>query len=416
LNSTDAPTILYFGNDWFTENRTSSHQIARLLSKSNRVFYFECPGMRAPRGSGRDFLKMLRKLGRFARGSQTMDTNLQVRTLLQLPFHRFRVIRWLNRQIIRSTIRFVGWREKIRQPIAWFVIPHLATVARSLNQSLTVYYCTDDHASLPGVDRTAIQQMDEQLTRAADVVFVTSATLLENKKALNPNSHVSPHGVDVDHFSQALDPNLPTPPDIAHIPHPIVGFFGLIESWIDLDLVHYLARERPNWSFLLIGRVAISESQIQPRPNLYFIGKRSYESLPQYGKQFDVAMIPYRLTQQTFHANPLKLREYLALGKPIVSVSTPEIDTFGDVVDVAKTKEEFLASLDLALASPPSEIDVNLRRNRVAGLSWTSRMSEILRIVEATQNLRTISPRSRAQSMPDSAPLRPECIPVRLTE
>ena len=112
----------------------------------------------------------------------------------------------------------------------------------------------------------------------------------------------------------------------------------------------YLAEQRPRWTFLLIGRVAVLEAQLPRRPNIRFIGKRPYESLPAYGKQFDVAVIPYRQTKFNFHANPLKLREYLAMGKPVVTVSTPETDKYADVVEIAHSREDFLAKLDLVLA------------------------------------------------------------------
>ena len=103
-------------------------------------------------------------------------------------------------------------------------------------------------------------------------MFVASGTLLEGKRALNANTHVSPHGVDFDHFVKAQDPAPATPADIANLPRPLIGFFGLIERWIDLDLVAYLARERPSWSFLMIGRVAVPDADVPKLPNLHFIG------------------------------------------------------------------------------------------------------------------------------------------------
>jgi hypothetical protein len=111
------------------------------------------------------------------------------------------------------------------------------------------------------------------------------------------------------------------------------------------------------------------------------MGKRPYDSLPAYGKQFDAAIIPYRLTQQVLHANPIKLREYLALGKPIVSVSTPEIDKFADVVEIARSPEEFLARLDEVLARPPAPEEIRRRMQRVAPTSWEARLEEVLTIV-----------------------------------
>jgi glycosyltransferase involved in cell wall biosynthesis len=378
----EAPAILYFGNDWFAENRTSSHQLARCLARDHRVYYIECPGLRAPKNSGRDFQKIAAKLCRFFQGTKAVSDRLRVRTLLQLPLHRFAAVRRLNGLLLRATLSWLMWREGIRRPISWFMLPHLCSLVGRLGECVSVYYCIDDYAALPDVDEAAVGAMDDETTRRADLVFVASDTLLEQKRRLNPHTHVSPHGVDFDHFAQAQDEGLALPADTAHLPRPVVGFFGLIERWIDLDLVNYLAEQRPAWSFVMLGRLAVPEEVLPRRANLHFLGKRPYEQLPAYGKQFDAAIIPYRLTRQALHANPIKLREYLAMGKPVVSVSTPEIDKFADVVEIGRTHEEFLAKLDAVLARAPQAGEVQRRMARVAGGSWDARLRDVLGRIE----------------------------------
>ena len=373
--------FLYFGNDWFAENRTSSHHIARWLARNHRVYYVECPGLRAPQGSVRDLKKIWAKLVRFFKGPRPAVENVKIVTLLQVPLHRFRLVRWMNRAMILATLRWLMWHEGIRRPIAWFMIPHLSLAAGRLGESLSVYYCTDDHAALTDVDAQAVRAMDEELTRKANLVFVASQTLLDAKLRLNPNTYVSPHGVDIAHFGRAQDDNLAIPADTADLPRPIVGFFGLIERRIDLELLDYLAGSRPHWTFLMIGRVALPVRDLPHRPNLHFIGKRPYESLPAYGKQFDVAIIPYRQTQFNYHANPLKLREYLAMGKPVVSVSTPEIDKYSDVVAIAHSREEFLAKLDAVLSRPSTPAEIRGHLDRVADESWDARLAEVFDVV-----------------------------------
>jgi glycosyltransferase involved in cell wall biosynthesis len=375
------PPILFFGNDWFAENRTSSHQIARWLARRYRVYYIECPGLRAPKKSGRDLKKIWSKIRRFFAGARRVDEGIKVRTLLQLPLHRFAWVRRLNKLFLIATLRWLMWRERIRRPISWFMVPHLASAVGRLDEQLSVYYCIDDYAALPDVNPEAIQAMDEELTRKADLVFVASDTLLERKLALNPNTCVSPHGVDFNHFAQAQDASLPVPDDMAELPRPVIGFFGLIERWIDLDLVNFLAEQRPHWSFVMIGRLAVADDQVPHRPNIHYLGRRSYQELPAYGKQFDAAIIPYRLTQQVLHANPIKLREYLAMGKPIVSVSTPEIDKYAEVVEIANSREEFLRKLDAVFLTRPGDQDIQRRMKRVASESWDARLTEVLELV-----------------------------------
>ncbi len=372
------PAILYFGNDWFTENRTSSHHVARRLAKRHPLIYFESPGLRAPRPSRRDLKKVAQKILRFLKGPRRTPEAIVVQTLLQLPWHHYRVVRRVNQHLLRLTVRLVMWRLAIESPVSWFVVPHVASLAGHLGERLVVYYCIDDYASMPDVDRSEIARMDEELTKKADLVFVVSATLLEAKRTLNPHSYHSPHGVDFAHFARAQDAALPIPADIANLKHPIVGFFGLIERWIDLDLVAYLAEQRPDWTFLMIGRLAVPVGETPRRPNIIFLGTRPYEELPAYGKAFDVAIIPYRLTRNALAANPLKLREYLAMGKPIVSVSTPEIDLFADFISIARSREEFLAGLDRAISPGLSAAQVSRQTQFASTMTWDAAFQRVL--------------------------------------
>lgn len=373
-------TILYFGNDWGAENRTSSHHVARWLANRCRVYYVESPGLRAPQGSARDVKKIVLKLWRFCVGPKRTDCGIKVLTLVQIPLHRFAFVRRLNELLVKATLRWLMWREGIHEPITWFVPPHLPYLVGDLGERVSVYYCIDDYASFPNVDPQAIGAMDDETTRKADIVFVASDTLLDRKLSLNPHTYLSPHGVDYEHFARAQDPSTNVPRDVAELAGPVVGFFGLVERWIDLDLIGYLARERPQWTFLLIGRIAVPVEQLPRSSNLHYLGVRPYESLPSYGRTFDVSIIPYRLTQQVLHANPIKLREYLAMGKPVVSVSTPEVDKYADVVEIAQTREQFLARLDAVLSRPSTSGETRRRMERVASESWDTRLSSVWEI------------------------------------
>jgi glycosyltransferase involved in cell wall biosynthesis len=376
------PPIIYFSNDWNADNRTSSHHIARRLAGRFPLYYIECPGLRAPQRSGRDFRRIWAKLRRFLQGARTVEGGVKVWTLVQVPLHRFALMRLLNRVFLTASLRWLMWREGIRRPITWFIAPHMSNVVGRLGERLSVYYCIDDHSSLPGVNREVVRAMDDELVRKADLVFVSAESLLEGRLPLNGNTHYSPHGVDFDHFARAQDPRTEVPADAAGLTRPVVGFFGLIEKWVDLELIDFLAERRPEWDFLMIGRLAVPEDQLPRRPNIHWLGKRPYDDLPAYGKRFDAAIIPFRLTEVIWHANPIKLREYLAMGKPVVSISTPEIDKYADVVETARTPEEFLERLDAVLARPSTPAEVAGRMGRVAGESWDARVGDVLEVVD----------------------------------
>ena len=341
--------VAYFGNDWFAENRTSSHHIAKRLADIVPVLYIETPGSRAPEVSARDLGKIRRKLAKTFAPPQRIHERLHVMTLPQIPFRRLPFIgplnRWLGCFLVRRAIRKLGFRNLI----SWFVVPHPGALARNLGERLTVYYCIDNYAALPGVDVEATQAMDDALTRAADVVFVASASLLEAKRAGNSEVHFSPHGVDLDLFAQASDPRTEPAEATKQMGHPVIGYWGSLGVWIDYDLLLFLARSRPQWTFLLLGYASADVEALKQCPNVAMVGPQPYETLPRWARAFDVAIIPARLTWHYKNANPLKLREYLATGKPVVSVTTPETERFADVVYLADTPEAYLQAIETAL-------------------------------------------------------------------
>ena len=374
-------SIIYFGNDWSAENRTSSHHIARRLGARMPLLYVEVPGLRAPKASGRDVRKLWRKLKQAFRAPQQISEQMWCITMPQLPFRRSTMIRALNQHLGLYLVKRAARSLKFRNTVSWFVVPHAGALAGNLSEDLAVYYCIDDYASLPDVDSREVARMDQDLTRRAGQVFVASSTLLTPKRALNSAVAHSPHGVDVEFFNQAVEPGCEEIEATRNFAHPIVGFFGLIEAWIDLDLISHLARSRPNWTFLLIGRVAVDVGELASLPNVILTGPQPYETLPRWAKAFDVAIIPYRLTQQVLHANPLKLREYLATGKPVVSVPTPEILQFADRIRIASESDDFLNAIEHALAED-SPRDRVWRMKTVARMSWDCRVEEVLRTVE----------------------------------
>ena len=374
-------SVVYFGNDWFAENRTSSHHIARRLGKIVPVLYIETPGSRAPQKSARDVRKLWRKLARALAPPQKVGEQFYVATIPQIPFRKLPLIdglnRWMGAYLARRAMRKLGFGPRI----SWFVVPHPGPLAKRLGESLTVYYCIDDYASYPGMDPVAIQALDDDLTRKADVVFVAPRALVEAKRKLNPNVHFSPHGVDFELFSHASDPATPPAEEVRGLEHPVIGYFGTVGEFMDFDLLAYLAESRPRWTFLLIGLIAADVSRLRHFPNVIFAGPRPYETLPRWAAAFDVAIYAHRVNRQTKHSNPLKLREYLATGKPVVSVLTPETTAFAEVVLLAENREAYLAAIERALANDTAE----LRRRRmtaVAGVGWDARFAETVAVVD----------------------------------
>lgn len=374
-------SVIYFGNDWFAENRTSSHHIARRLGTVAPVLYVEVPGSRSPQKSARDFRKLWRKLARAMAPPEKVGEQFHVATIPQIPFRSLpgmdRLNLWLGVFLARRAMRRLGFGRRI----SWFVVPHPGELAKRLGEALTVYYCIDDYASYPGMDAVAIQALDDELTRRADVVFVAPRALVEPKRRLNPNVHFSPHGVDFEMFSRADDPATEVAEDARGLKHPVIGYFGTIGEFVDFDLLAYLAGSRPEWTFLFVGFAAADVSRLKQYPNVVFAGPKPYETLPRWAKAFDVAIYPHQVNRQTKHSNPLKLREYLATGKPVVSVITPETESFAEFVYLAGTREAYLEAIERALR-PESAERKRKRMEAVSGVSWDARFRETVEVVE----------------------------------
>lgn len=379
--------VVYFGNEWFAENRTSSHHIARRLATRVPLLYVDSPGMRAPSASGRDLRRLVQKLVQTMRRPRRLEPGLWHCTVPQLPWKRVPGVAWLNQAFgawaLRRALRHAG----IRRSILWFVVPHPSFMLRRVPHELVVYYCIDDYAAHPGVDRESIARCDAELTARADHVFVASPALLGLKQAANPETSFAPHGVDVELFARAQDAATKVPNAAARLARPVIGYFGLIAAWTDLELIEWLARERPAWQFLIVGHAAVDVGCLSGLANVTLVGPQPYESLPQWAKAFDVAIIPYRDNQQVRNANPLKLREYLATGKPVVSVPTPEVDRFGEFVLIAADRPSYLAAIEAALRDDDPVLRAR-RMNAVSSMSWDHRVDHTLDIVMATHSRR----------------------------
>jgi glycosyltransferase involved in cell wall biosynthesis len=361
--------IIYFGSDWFAENRTSSHHIARRLADSFPLLYVETPGLRAPKATSRDVRKLSKKLRLAVQSPHKVGPQMWLITVPQIPFRRLPLAQKINRWIGERLVKRAMCHLQFSSPILWFMVPHPAALVGRLGERFVIYYCIDDYASLPGVDVREIERMDQTLTAQAHQVFVSSAMLLKQKLALNPATGYNPHGVDFSLFRQSSDPSLPIAKPAKTLPRPIIGFFGLVESWIDLDLILFLARKRPNWTFLLIGRVAVELGELALQENVVFTGPQPYDGLPAWAKAFDVAIVPYRQNRQVLNSSPLKVKEYLATGKPVVSVRTLEVEHFAGQVHIADSYGEFLSHIEEALASD-SELKQRRRMDAVSSMSW----------------------------------------------
>jgi glycosyltransferase involved in cell wall biosynthesis len=379
-----ASPIVAFSKDW-DDNPTSNHHVLRELARTRRVLWLNSVATRAPRlSNSRDVRRIGRKLRDFFRGPVNVENDLWVVTPLVVPLPHSAVAQALNRWIVRGSVRLLTRRLRMANFQLWTFLPSVPDHVGVLGESVAVYYCVDEWSMFSYIDTDGMQATERRLLERVDCVFAVNEPLAARKRDINPETHVASHGVDQDMFARALDPGTAVPADIASLPSPVIGFVGTIQDWVDFELIADVARRRPDWSFVLIGRILTDPGAVASIPNVHVLGPRPYEQLPAYCKGFAVGMIPYVVSEQLPFRNPLKLREYLSAGLPVVCTALPEADHYPRWCWIAADAEEFASGLDAAIGEDSPE----LRRERsqaMQGESWQARVADISRIVDEVE-------------------------------
>jgi glycosyltransferase involved in cell wall biosynthesis len=227
-------------------------------------------------------------------------------------------------------------------------------------------------------------QRESALLNMADVVFTGGPSLYQSKRERHANAHCFSSSVDAKHFRQAQDRSI-SHPDQAHIPHPRIGFYGVIDERLDVELVSQMADAHPEWQIVMVGPVVkIDPATLPKQPNVHYMGQRSYDQLPKFLAGWDVCLLPFAMNDSTRFISPTKVLEYMAAELPAVSTPITDVKVpYGDVVAVAETPEQFIAACERQLALTESERQAMAKRMRevVANTSWdltASRMHELI--------------------------------------
>lgn len=365
--------ICFGGEDWWYHNRGHiDMQLMRRFSRTGKVVYINSIVMQKPNlTQGRKFIqKLVRKMRSIFTGLKKTDAGFWAYSPFSLPLHHVSWGRRLNRLILRLQVDKIIRRLGIRNPVVWVACPVACDMALGLKKSKLVYQRTDRFEEYPNVDKGIISEYDRKLKISADLTIFVSRALYEQERSQCRHAFYLDHGVDYELFAGN---GLNKPEDIACVKHPVVGFFGGMDDHTsDIGLLEKVVALLPQMSFVFVGKASSDCSRLKSENNVLMLGQKPYEQIPSYGREFDVAIMPWRQNRWIEACNPIKLKEYLALGKPVVSTPFPELGGYRDVVSEARTPEEFSEKIRQAVSEDCPE-RIAARREKVRNETWDAK-------------------------------------------
>jgi protoporphyrinogen oxidase/glycosyltransferase involved in cell wall biosynthesis len=275
-------------------------------------------------------------------------------------------------------------RERFTDYGAWLYTPMALPLLTKLTPRIVVYDCMDELTAFRGAPRQLVQR-ENALLRVANVVFAGGPSLYESRLSRHLSVHLFPSSVDREHFARGADPAL-AHPDVKALARPRLGYFGVVDERLDLDLLRDIADKRPEWELCVVGPVAkIDPATLPQAPNIHYYGQRSYDELPRFLAGWDVALLPFAHNDATRYISPTKTLEYMAAGRAIVSTTIADVKRlYGDVVRFGDDSDAFIAQCEAALVEPPTARSERMAAMRriVRATSWDETAREMRRIVD----------------------------------
>ncbi|MAE64411.1 MAG: hypothetical protein CMJ18_09075 [Phycisphaeraceae bacterium] len=360
--------LIVFSDDWGRHPSSCQHLTRRLLLRY-RTLWVNTVGTRAPRLSREDLGKGFVKLRQWLSGSSgprdVLPDNLEIVTPPMYPGFRRRWQRRLNRRLVASRVhRTLGSRAEGERRVVVTTIAVTADLVDALDVDRWVYYCVDDFSVWPGLDGPVLEAMERELVGRVDRVICVSETLEDRLANMGSDPVLLTHGTDLAHWQAA--PSSGAPQWLAGLDRPVLLFWGVIDRRLDYDMCAALAREG---SLVLVGPDQSPDPRLESLPGVRLPGPADFDALPALAAAADVLVMPYADLPVTRAMQPLKFKEYLATGRPVVVPSLPAMRPWRDTADVVETREAFVEAVRRRIAEGVPD-DQARARLRLADESW----------------------------------------------
>ncbi|WP_096085993.1 glycosyltransferase [Agaribacterium haliotis] len=360
--------IIVFGEDWAAHPSSSQHLIKKLVEHDSKrkIIWVNSIGLRRPKFNLSDIKRLAVKLfrgvssvffsGLFSKSlsstgeTQTNDTdkhsrvnaaeNLIVRSLLTLPAPQSRLGKKIAAALLRQQFYFILKKYKLQRPIVWTSLP---TASEFFNRDLglpIVYYCGDDFSALAGVDHKTAQLHEKNIAKHSSLIITASDKL--KHKFCSDKTKLLTHGVDYELFAKQKSRS----PLLPNNGKPTIGFYGSLSEWIDTELISKTAKLRPDWNFLLIGNSDIELKELHKIDNIFVLGAQDHHTLCHFSQHWQASLLPFKDNKQIRSCNPLKLKEYLAAGQPVISTPFPALNEYKSHVFEVNNAEQLSCLLE----------------------------------------------------------------------
>ena len=353
--------FIVFGEDWQSHPSSTQH-LFKQLAKQHQVIWINSIGMRKPTFRLIDVKRVFNKLKSLflSKPSRPKTTTTKTGQNINLTAHTLAVLPWHDNFVVRLFNQWIYKRKGFidDEPIVyWLSVPTAISLISPREQDKVIYYCGDDFSALAGVDHKMVAPFESDLIEKADTIYVVSE-FLANKM---PKSKVKilSHGVDLELFTTQTTKAV----ELEQISKPIIGFYGSLNAWLDKALLLKLTKERPEYQLVLIGHLVEDFSELLKLDNVSHIPAVEHDRLASFSQHWQVSILPFVDNEQIRACDPLKLKEYIATGTPIVTTRFAAVNPYQETILIADNHQGFIERLDYAVSLSKSN-NLNWRANQ----------------------------------------------------